>query len=84
MNNNNLTHYPDRSCGTLNEVESQFIIKKPVRYLGQLNEVIGDAVELKCSHQSCEQCSGSGFNKDGSKCPKAIACNCPICCGLWH
>ena len=56
---------------------------KPVRYPGQLREVVGDAIEQNCTHVFCDACNGTGWvNKE--RCPGAIACDCPKCAGLFH
>jgi len=67
-----------------NQNNKEFLTHLPVRHLGQLNETVGDNVELHCKHKSCDLCSGTGFIGGQNRCPNSIACNCPLCLGLGH
>ena len=63
--------------------EKEYVTHKPVRHLGQLNEIVGDDIEIRCKHINCDKCSGAGFIGQ-NRCPNSIACNCPLCLGLGH
>ena len=39
---------------------------------------------LKCLHNSCQDCKGSGLTVDGKLCIHGIACPCTKCSPTWQ
>lgn len=35
--------------------------------------------DIKCKHEMCSQCHGSGIKKNGTPCIHMISCPCPSC-----
>lgn len=66
------------SFGTLTKEQAEILAQR------SLNKVVwgspGDTGTVKCLHDACPSCGGSGVRKDGAgACFHGISCPCPKC-----
>ena len=38
-----------------------------------------DVPNIRCAHDACPECIGTGVKSDGSRCVHMISCSCPRC-----